>query len=502
METWVITLSITVVYIVVAAVLGFQAGFGRRMESVEEWGVAGRSMGPVMVYLLMGAGSISAYTFLGAPGWAYDKGVPVLYVIVYLAFMAIIAWYFGPRVWEFGEKFGHVTQASAFRDRYESVGLGALASIVTSIGLFAYAVLQATGSGYILNVMSGGRIPVWSGILLVLAVISAYVFKSGLRAIGITNAFQAVLMFIVAWVVGIYVANEFTGQLWFTGIFERVQAERPEFMTLPGAESDWSFQFWTTSILISVFSIWPTHWIWWMGARSKESLRTAAMMLPTYYIVIVPMLAVGFMGIFLLPELESSDTVAVQTAVDNLPAILAGVLGAGTLAAAMSSAEPCLHAISLSYTVDIAKPVFGVSDEMTGRLTRWLVFPIAALVVAPIAIANPASLVYILLIGYGFMGQTFPAILGMFFWPRATKQGAFWGLFAGFIVTLVFSVWIVHPLGVHAGIWGLLVNLPVFVAVSLATKPASYSTIERFFPDMVEEIYEPEVRKAEKATAK
>ncbi len=219
-------------------------------------------------------------------------------------------------------------------------------------------------------------------------------------------------------------------------------------------------------------------------------------------IVIVPMLAVGFMGIFLLPELEASDTVAVQTAVDNLPAILAGILGAGTLAAAMSSAEPCLHAISLSYTVDIAKPVFGVGDEMTGILTRWLVFPLAALVVAPIAIINPASLVYILPIGYGFMGQTFSAILGMFFWPRATKQGAFWGLLAGFIVTLVFSVWVPHPLGVHAGIWGLLVNLPVFVAVSLATKPASYSTIERFFPDMVEEIYEPEVRRTEGATAK
>jgi len=99
------------------------------------------------------------------------------------------------------------TQASAFRDRYESVGLGGLASLVTSIGLFAYAVLQETGAGYILNVMSGGKTPVWTGIL---PVISAYVFKSGLRAVRITNVFQAVLMFIVAWTVGIYVANEFT----------------------------------------------------------------------------------------------------------------------------------------------------------------------------------------------------------------------------------------------------------------------------------------------------
>lgn len=492
MENWIILLAITGVYIIIALGLGVYAGQGRRMSSVEEWGVAGRSMGPAIIYLLLGAGGISAYTFLGAPGWAYSRGVPVLYVVVYLTFQAIVAWYLGPRVWELGEKYGHVTQASAIRDRYDSVGLGALASFVTSIGILAYGVLQATGSGYILNVMSGGRIPVWAGVIFVLAIISIYLFRSGLRAIGITNAFQGAIMFIIAWVVGIWATYEFTGQIWFSGAFERVQNEAPELMTLPGGTGEWSFQFWTTSILISMFSIFPNSWIFWMGARSKESIRSAAMMLPTYYLVVLPMLVVGFMGIFTLPNLEQTDTVAVQTAVDFLPVGIAGLLGAGTLAAAMSSSEPVIHATALSYTVDIAKPLLNLSDQTTGRLTRLMIFPIIFLIIAPIAIINPASLVYILLVGYGFIGQAFPALIGMFFWPRATKQGALWGLLAGFIVTLIFSVWVPNPLGIHAGIWGLFINLPIFFIVSLLTEPASRSTIERFFPDMVEEIYEPE----------
>src|SRR5690606_25606033 len=100
--------------------------------------------------------------------------------------------------------------------------------------------------------------------------------------------------------------------------------------------------------------------------------------------------------------------------------------------------------------------------------------------------------VYILLIGYGFIGQAFPSIVGMFFWPRATKQGAFWGLFGGFLITVLFSFIYPHPFGVHAGIWGLMVNFTVFGMVSLVTKPASRETIERFFPEMVEELYEDE----------
>jgi SSS family solute:Na+ symporter len=489
MENWIIPFLITVAYMIIAVILGYSSGIGRKMDTVEEWGVAGRSMGPIIMYLLVGAGGISAYTFMGAPGWAYSKGVPVLYVVVYLTYMAIMAWYFGPRVWELGNKYNHVTQASAISDRYESPGLGALASFVTSFGVLSYAVLQTTGSAYILNVMSGGRIPIWVGVILSLAVISIYLFKSGLRAIGVTNAFQGALMFVVAWIVGIWATKQFTGQWWFGGVFEKIREEAPQFLTLPGATGEWSFQFWTTSILISMFSIWQTHWIWWMGAKSKESIRKAATMLPTYYLVVLPMLVVGFIGIFTLPDLQKADTVAIQMAMDYLPAVVAGLLGAGTLAAAMSSSEPCIHAVALSYSVDIIKPAFKLDDEKVGKLTRWLIFPIMGLIVAPISIMQPASLVYILLIGYGFIGQSFPAIFGMFFWPRATKQGAFWGLFAGFIVTLIFSLWIPHPLGIHAGIWGLLFNLPIFVAVSLLTKPTSRSTIERFFPDMAEEIY-------------
>lgn len=90
-------LLITLTYVAVAMVIGLRAKAGRSMNSLEEWGVAGRSMGPVTLYLLIAAGSVSAYTFMGAPGWAYSKGVAVFYVAIYLAYLALVAWYFARR---------------------------------------------------------------------------------------------------------------------------------------------------------------------------------------------------------------------------------------------------------------------------------------------------------------------------------------------------------------------------------------------------------------------
>lgn len=474
-------LWITIGYIVIAMVIGLVARGGRRMSSLEEWGVAGRSMGPVTLYLLIAAGSVSAYTFMGAPGWAYAKGVPVLYVVIYLGYLALVAWYFGPKVWAFGARFGHVTQASAIADRYQSPALGALAALVMSIGSIAYAVLQTIGSAYILLVMSGGAIPVWAGVLLVLSAIAIYLYVSGQRAIGKTNVFQGVLMIVVAWIIGLWSAHTATGEWSFSAVFTQVLERNPDFLVLPGGGGDMNFAFWTTSIIVSMLSFMPPVWTQWMSGTSARTIRLSATLLPTYYLVILPMIVVGFIGIYSLPGLARADTVVLEYAMAHLPAVLVGLLGAGTLAASMSSSEPFIHSVALSWSKDVLQPWFKISDARAGHLARWLIFPLMALIIAPLAIAEPGNLVMILLIGLGFASQVLPAFIGMFFWPRATAWGVMAGILSGFVVTvLLITIW-PHPLGVHGGFWGLMVNLPVFLVVSRLTRPAPAEVVERFF---------------------
>ncbi|WP_110707758.1 sodium:solute symporter family protein [Salinicola sp. CR57] len=475
-----IPLLMTLAYVAVALWLGVRARGSHRMDSLEQWGVAGRSMGPVVMYLLMGAGSISAYTFMGAPGWAWSKGVPVFYVVIYLSYLALIAWYCGPRVWAFGARLGHVTQAQAVADRFESPLLGALTSLVMSIGAMAYAVLQTIGAAYILEVMSGGLLPFTLNIWLVLGTIAIYLFISGQRAIGVTNAFQGGLMLIVAWTIGLWAAHRLTGDWWFGGVFERLRETHVDFLTLPGGLGDMSFAFWTSSIIVSMFSFQQPVWLQWMSADSAQSIRRSASWLPTYYFVILPMVVVGFIGIFSLPDLKRADTVALQLAFQQMPPVLVGLLGAGTLAAAMSSSEPYIHGTALTWTRDVIRPLFKLSERRTGQLARYLIFPIMLLIVGPVAMLNPGNLIMILLVGLGFAAQMLPAFIGLFVWPRATRTGVLCGLSAGFIVTVLFTVVWPNPLGVHAGAWGLIINLPLFVAVSRITRPASDATLARF----------------------
>ena len=107
---------------------------------------------------------------------------------------------------------------------------------------------------------------------------------------------------------------------------------------------------------------------------------------------------------------------------------------------------------------------------------------IVFLVAYPLALTNPAELVYILLVAYGFIGQLFPCMLGVFCWPRATKAGAIAGLVAGVIVVALCNFVWSNPCNIHAGIWGLMINFPVFIIVSLCTEPASEDTLRKFFP--------------------
>jgi len=193
------------------------------------------------------------------------------------------------------------------------------------------------------------------------------------------------------------------------------------------------------------------------------------------------MVVVGFIGIFSLPELARADTVVLEYAMQHLPAVLVGLLGAGTLAASMSSSEPFIHSVSLSLSKDVLQPALKLSDGMTGKLARLLILPIMFLLVAPLAIAEPGSLVMILLVGLGFASQVLPAFIGMFFWPRASRLGVMAGIVAGFLVTVAFTTLWPHPLGIHAGFWGLMINLPVFVAVSLRTPATQAEVVKRFF---------------------
>ena len=91
--------------------------------------------------------------------------------------------------------------------------------------------------------------------------------------------------------------------------------------------------------------------------------------------------------------------------------------------------------------------------------------------------------------------QLMPAILGVCMPGRRSLSGA--GVLAGILVGLlalyVTLVLIPHPLGMHGGVWSLLVNAAVAVGVSAVTRPPSDETIERIHGELERFVYGSEV---------
>ncbi|MGD6840859.1 sodium:solute symporter family transporter, partial [Bacillus thuringiensis] len=92
--------------------------------------MAGGGLGLVVMWFLMGGAVFSAFSFLGAPGWAYSKGAPALYILTYTAF-AILPWYIiGPKIGKIGRKFNIYTVSGFMKKRYGGKTLPILIGVI------------------------------------------------------------------------------------------------------------------------------------------------------------------------------------------------------------------------------------------------------------------------------------------------------------------------------------------------------------------------------------
>ena len=158
MSPTVVALSIISGIVGVGSCVGFYARSHHKMD-LEQWTVGGRGFGVVLVWLLMAGEQYTTFTFLGASGWAYSKGAPVLYILAYQPLMYVVSFYILPQVWELGRKHRMQTQADFFQVRYRSTYLEAFVALVGVVSLIPYLQLQLTGLGISWKLRALGQFP-------------------------------------------------------------------------------------------------------------------------------------------------------------------------------------------------------------------------------------------------------------------------------------------------------------------------------------------------------
>jgi solute:Na+ symporter, SSS family len=468
MNASVVALAIIFAIVFLGAGLGFVAGARKKMN-LEQWTVGGRGFGAVLMYLLMAGEVYTTFSFLGASGWAYSRGGPTLYILAYLTLAYVLSFYFLPEIWEVGQRYGLQTEADFFGKRYSSKYLVAFVSTVGVVFIIPYLQLQLTGLGIIVEVASADGIGRTPAMVIAVTLIAAFVLASGVRAVAWMSVLKDALMVFAAVAVGIGVPR-----IYFGGIgpmFAALAHAKPAHLVMPGATTNLGHAWYISTVLLTSlgFYMWPHAFGAAFTARSSDTLRRNAVVMPLYTITLAFIFFVGFTAVLVIPGLRDGDLSLLTIARQSFPAWLLGVIGgAGALTAMVPASILILTAATL-FAKNLYRPIFApaMTDDQVANLARMMVV-VLCVISLYLAIYSSTTLVSLLLLGYAGVTQFFPGVVFGLYWNRVTMLGVFAGMIAGITVLVLLVVSKRDPfVGLNAGFVALCVNFVVTLILSV-----------------------------------
>ncbi|MBX9959772.1 MAG: VC_2705 family sodium/solute symporter [Burkholderiaceae bacterium] len=215
-------------------------------------------------------------------------------------------------------------------------------------------------------------------------------------------------------------------------------------------------------------------------------------------------------GILQLNEMSIGGDIIVLAApaIGGLPYVISGLVAAGGLAAALSTADGLLLTIANALSHDLYYKMIDPNASTARRVTiSKVLLLVVALMAAYVAAQKPADILFLVSAAFSFAAAAFfPALVLGIFWKRATGIAASLGMIAGLGTTFyymattqpwlrgIFGVtspvelwWDIQP--ISAGLFGLPIGFAVIILVSLVT-PAPSKKIQ----DLVDHVRYPNLK--------
>jgi len=464
------SIALTTIFIIVATgvAIGFIAGASRRMD-LEQWTVGGRGFGAVLMYLLMAGEVYTTFSFLGASGWAYSRGGPVLYILAYLTLAYVVSFYLLPPLWEIGRQHGLQTMSDYFALRYGNKYLAAFVCIVGVVFLVPYVQLQLTGLGIIVSVASFEGISRTTAMAVSIVLLTAFVFASGIRAVAWVSVLKDALMVIAAVSIGIGVPYINFGSL--GAMFDALIQAKPAHLTMPGATNNLGHAWFISTVVLTSlgFNMWPHAFGTTFTARSADTIRRNAIVMPLYTITLAFVFFTGFTAVLVVPGLANGDLALLTVVRRSFPAWFLGIVGGAGALTAMVPASIFLLTAATLFAKNIYRPLVSpeMTDDQVARLAKAMVIVLAAISLY-LAVYSSTTLVSLLLLGYGGVTQFFPGVVLGLFSRRATAKGVFAGLVTGVACATFLTVSGRDPFyGINAGFVALCLNFLVTMLISV-----------------------------------
>ena len=215
-------------------------------------------------------------------------------------------------------------------------------------------------------------------------------------------------------------------------------------------------------------------------------------------------------GIFQLGEMRiGGDIIVLATPeIGGLPYVISGMVAAGGLAAALSTADGLLLTIANALSHDLYYKMIDPNASAARRvaISKALLL-LVALAAAYVASQKPADILFLVGAAFSFAAAAFfPALTLGIFWKRASKWGACVGMVAGLGVTMYYMAttqpWLRGVFGVtspvelwygiapiSAGIFGVPLGFALIILVSLVT-PAPKKEVQ----DLIDHVRYPTLK--------
>jgi len=520
-------------------IFAFRRSTGR--QKAEDYFLASRSLGPFVFLLSLFGSNMTAFAILGSSGHAFNNGIVTFGLMASSSALVIPLTIFliGTRVWALGKKYGFMTPVQMFRDRWECSHIGTVIFAVQAVLLLPYVIIGIMGGGTTLATISGGFVPFWFGGAIVAMVVMSYVFFGGMRGTAWVNTFQTILFLVFGAIAVVVIGYGMGG---FSAAAEQLQASPATAPLLTRERISPLYFFSYTFIPLSAIAF-PHILIFCLTARKMVQFKKTVIFYPLCIMAIwLPCVFLGVMAnrVADVPQIrakqearrvlatqgktmepEQRDQLREEAAGDDVilrlleryaPLWLAGLLGAGIMAAVMASDSQIL-ALSTMFTEDVfafygGKRRFGEAVQVqTGRI-----FVIVLTVVAYAIAMRAPEAIFDLAIQYAFSGfaSLSPLLVAALFWRGSTKWGALastvWTASA-VVAVAAFQAAVPAPApGPPTVIWSLggteilartpggtavfgfmpvvpmvIVSALLMIVVSRLTRKPSEATIERYF---------------------
>ncbi len=439
-----------------ALLMAVGIAMGRRIKVASDFLVAGRRLGPGLIFTTFLAANLGAGSTVGATGLGYRFGLSAWWWVGSASIGTfVLATLVGPRLWEIAQRHSLSTMGDFLEWRY-SKAVKAVIAVLLWLGTLAILAGQLIAISWILNVVIG--LPKWAGCAVGGTVAIVYCSAGGLVATAFVNAVELTITMSGLLLAVPFALNSVGGWNHLTEAISAATTPSAPLFSITGVGLKQILAY--LAILVPSFIVSPGLAQKLYGARDQKTVRLGVGLnsLAQAGFAIVPAV-LGLCALAAYPHLSNPELALPTVMMNLLPRWLGIWALASIFSAELSATDAILFMFSTSVVVDLYKTFLNpqVSDHKLLSASR--VAAVAAGVMGVLLAMLLPSVIAAVKIFYGLLAVALfaPVVLGLY-WRGATSRAALAGIVGAVGATLLVShfthangLWVFSPEAIGIG---------------------------------------------------